>query len=1310
MNNVKTKRVLVFFMVCFLLIGSIWKGGAPVHAEEKNISAMFDSSDNNTWLFAGGVETQGRYEEVKGRRNYVGDIEESIRKGASGGAPEHQRYTINVGSAGRDLAGFLEKMDDYIKRLDPKAVSYLIGEEDFDKGEEGLDEFQENLSILIEKSLSMKEGGGYAVIQLPHAVNGERNANAELYAEAAKETAETFSEEQGRIRIVDHYTKTNTSGFLNGGKLTESGRLNGDGHFVIAEQFCREVAGAWKNTSPVTKNWEETESPELYLAQQPEVLSSADSLTVLLPEEFGQTQGIIWHLKIDDMEIEGTAEDALFTISDLPQGKDYKLTVYSGDGRVSLTSVYGKILRGAKGGGRTLNNVQQKIVEKASGEDPLTWVFLGDSITHGLVHTKGYDSTAQTFEKYLKEDLQREDDVVINTGVSSTETVWVLENLYQRAEKYKPDVVFIMLGTNDVYSNVNQFHVVDGTGIVITKEWYCRNMKEIVRRLRIANPDVSIVVRAPSPVNRESRNIYLDQGGYLDALEEMIREDGDILYVDQYREWDKELRTFPYMWNANYYFSDSTLHPGAAGQLKMTQMVIDACGLNTDTRFANLAYKLHYDKEESAVKPSFIIGDHKIKVEKSSLSQAYKDAGGSGAIGHIEICLTDENGKTYTQRTSADGTDFVMKDIPYGVYNAEVTGTRTDAAVYTAFAAQTVELSENVPQDFTVCLDREIINSMEAGDTAGVVSVGEMAPDGRYTYTLCDGDGSDDNEYFQIKGRTLKIKTKLEANREYKIRIKAENAAIQKETALILRTAQTLNHVRTEAQEAFSKDRTALDIDAGGFTFDGNNYIDLADQNGNYYADGAYLEVLNNLKENSTGGSIIFRFRTQQNQALIFGAGSTAADDGKNMIFGLDNLGKFRGHYRLASGSGLKGSMGTSLSVGEWHTVAMSFDMTKEDFLNQVITCIDGGANCYPQSWWTAAYRTWFSANNAEITKFSIGGGDYALQNTFGAFSGNVDFVTITDKVYSEDELRTISGSGEAVSAPREIKETGTFLVSGTEITASGQTGFSIERCIWNNDNSAAEIYLTAQAGYVFAENISAAQPADSGFEASIFWETAQNAVVELKKVSKAEEPDPKPEPEPEPEPKAEQKRLAAPEIISVEMTAEKKRAGVKIVVSKVEGGEYYSVYRVSGGKTVYIGRADAGGAVYDENPADKKEAFYYAVAESQNPAYTKSENGQSKGISLSSSVKKVTAKQQGKKAQVQVSWKKVKGAKAYLVYRSEKKDTGFVRLTNAKGVKKTAFTDKKVKKGKVYYYKVLIKTKKGYSAPKVSKKIKVKK
>lgn len=71
--------------------------------------------------------------------------------------------------------------------------------------------------------------------------------------------------------------------------------------------------------------------------------------------------------------------------------------------------------------------------------------------------------------------------------------------------------------------------------------------------------------------------------------------------------------------------------------------------------------------------------------------------------------------------------------------------------------------------------------------------------------------------------------------------------------------------------------------------------------------------------------------------------------------------------------------------------------------------------------------------------------------------------------------------------------------------------------------------------------------------------------------------------------------------------------------------------------------------------------------------------------------VKITKAKAKGKKAVLK--WKKVKDANKYEVYKAKKKNGKFKKVT---AVKKMSYTDKKVKKGKKYYYKVRAIAKKG--------------
>lgn len=77
--------------------------------------------------------------------------------------------------------------------------------------------------------------------------------------------------------------------------------------------------------------------------------------------------------------------------------------------------------------------------------------------------------------------------------------------------------------------------------------------------------------------------------------------------------------------------------------------------------------------------------------------------------------------------------------------------------------------------------------------------------------------------------------------------------------------------------------------------------------------------------------------------------------------------------------------------------------------------------------------------------------------------------------------------------------------------------------------------------------------------------------------------------------------------------------------------------------------------------------------------------------INMTYKVKKTKlrkAKRMGKK-KVKLTWKKVDGADGYIVYRSTKKNKGYKAVGTLKN--KSSFVDKKVRKGKKYYYKIRV-------------------
>jgi len=112
----------------------------------------------------------------------------------------------------------------------------------------------------------------------------------------------------------------------------------------------------------------------------------------------------------------------------------------------------------------------------------VTWLFAGDSITQGAVHTRGFRDYTQLFKERLGE-LGRNEDVVINSAVGG----WTLADLESRLEerilRFRPHAVFVMFGTNDAALGEEELRP------------FAKRMEAVVSRLREAG--VSLIIQTP---------------------------------------------------------------------------------------------------------------------------------------------------------------------------------------------------------------------------------------------------------------------------------------------------------------------------------------------------------------------------------------------------------------------------------------------------------------------------------------------------------------------------------------------------------------------------------------------------------------------------------------------------------------------------------------------------------------------------------------------------------------------------------------------------------------------------------------------
>ena len=216
----------------------------------------------------------------------------------------------------------------------------------------------------------------------------------------------------------------------------------------------------------------------------------------------------------------------------------------------------------------TLSAGQQAIRTKVTDtSNSMTWLFMGDSITHGSAWTGGYDTLAQLFEKFVKDDLGRTQDLVINAGSSGATTASTINDLNRRLVKYDPDVVVLMLGTNDASSSVSE-------------NTYKANLRAILDK--IIAKGATAVLRTPPPTSRSGYDIATYAQYVRDVAAESAY-DGQVILVDQYELWTEN------DWSG--VFSRDTLHPDEAGHLWFAHQLIKELALwNENYSICRLEY------------------------------------------------------------------------------------------------------------------------------------------------------------------------------------------------------------------------------------------------------------------------------------------------------------------------------------------------------------------------------------------------------------------------------------------------------------------------------------------------------------------------------------------------------------------------------------------------------------------------------------------------------------------------------------------------------------------------------------------------
>lgn len=644
-----------------------------------DFAEMWESGTCRTWLFTGGTEGVADFATSRTTRNWVGLYETDMRE--SGSFIVRGRFVFNTAKRGADVAQIVKEYDTRVTPFGTSVVGIMIGAADYQKGEEGIPEFKENLQAFLDKVV--KESKKPLILTPYTAVSEQDQENVLRYTEAIYEVV------GDRFKVVDISD-------LGEENVNADGSLKPSGHQTIATKLQRETGAPVGRTNTLDKYADgcytvakQTESGEE--AEVGEVIAEEDSIMVSIDADPEEEVHLEYTLTengevISESVPEGETE---FTITGLKKGETYTLNVYDisrNNVKESYRPVEITVAAGAVGESLEYEDgnisVNDKIQKLLSGDKPATYLFMGDSITHGVI-TDGYDNVPQMFAKYLDE-IGRTDDIVLNTGVTNATIETTLNQIEPRLERFHPDVVMIMLGTND--SSVNGENTVTGFGTAskhgITVEQYAERYKELIRKVHGTNSDASIVLRVPCDMTGDLANHagYEEKFAEIENIAADMREEIsglNIAVVNHLQGWRKYRSTVrddniatsgTYSWLANR--NGDGVHPNGRGNLAMFQQIIKELGLYVPTsELANYQYELSEWTDTSEIEAPVVMRGSRASFEIEALS------GYANGLQNVTLTLTaDGRSISKTAQYNEDGVITISGLDAQKTYTAAVTG------------------------------------------------------------------------------------------------------------------------------------------------------------------------------------------------------------------------------------------------------------------------------------------------------------------------------------------------------------------------------------------------------------------------------------------------------------------------------------------------------------------------------------------------------------------------------------------------------------------------------------------------------------
>jgi lysophospholipase L1-like esterase len=198
---------------------------------------------------------------------------------------------------------------------------------------------------------------------------------------------------------------------------------------------------------------------------------------------------------------------------------------------------------------------------------PVKWLFYGDSISHGALHTFGWRDYTELFSERVRFELSRVDDIVIKTAFSGNTTRDLLASFDWRVKQFDPQAVFIMIGMNDC--------AMGETGARVPLSEFRTNLLSLVQSIRQISECLP-VLQTSNPVLPSAapeREPYLD--AYMETIRNVAECEG-VPLIDHGKHWKMETDGQP---SRLYSWMNDPIHPNAMGHRVFSELIFKEAGI-----------------------------------------------------------------------------------------------------------------------------------------------------------------------------------------------------------------------------------------------------------------------------------------------------------------------------------------------------------------------------------------------------------------------------------------------------------------------------------------------------------------------------------------------------------------------------------------------------------------------------------------------------------------------------------------------------------------------------------------------------------